>query len=340
MSKKILFVLLFLPILVNGQIRFNQSEVDSILGKSFSKKFNGNIILQFDDELFYYEKGLQDMERLLPIKRNTPFVIGSISKQFTAVLLLQLYDKGLVKLDLPIGNYLKDLTQPWKDVVTLHQLLTHTHGIQSKDLPTSFEPGSSYEYSQIGFQLIAEIIEEVGGIPFSKSAQLLFENCKMQISFHPDLLPKGTKLLGYTRKEDGNFIIENDALQNYPAAGSFISTVDDLIQWNRHLHQGKLLSSESYQLMHTAYPVALRNHPVFGKTLYGYGTTVESTKKPVQLGQTGFAPGYACMNFYFPDRKASIIILSNVVEESEDFANVFSFHNEMLQYFKKKIEAK
>ena len=340
MSRKILFVLLFLPILMNGQIRFNQNEIDSILGKSFSKKFNGNVVLQVEDELFYYENGFQDMESRLPIKRNTPFVIGSISKQFTAVLLLQLYDKGLVKLDTPIGNYLKDLTQPWKDQVTLHQLLTHTHGIKAKDLPTSFEPGTSYEYSQIGFQLIAEIIEKVEGVAFSKSAQVLFEKCKMLNSYHPDLSPKGTILFGYTRKENGEVLVEKESLQNYPAAGSFISTVDDLILWNKYLHQGKLLSAECYKLMHTAYPIAVRNHPVFGKTLYGYGTTVENTKKPVQLGQTGFAPGYACMNFYFPDRKASIIILSNVVEDSEEFSNIFSFHNELLQHFKKKIGGK
>lgn len=337
MSRKILFVLLFLPILVNGQNHFNQNEVDSILGKSFSKKFNGNVILQVDDELFYYEKGFQNLESRLPVKRNSSFVIGSISKQFTAVLLLQLYDKGVVKLDAPIGNYLKDLTQVWKDKVTLHQLLTHTHGIQAKDLPTSFEPGTSYEYSQIGFQLIAEIIEQAGGVAFSKSAQVLFEKCKMLNTYHPDLLPKETILIGYTRKENGELLTETESLENFPAAGSFISTIDDLVQWNKYLHQGKLLSAESYKLMHTAYPIAMRNHPVFGKTLYGYGTTVENTKKPVQLGQTGFAPGYACMNFYFPERKASIIILSNVIEDSEDFSNIFSFHNELLQYFKQKV---
>ena len=245
-------------------------------------------------------------------------MIGSISKQFTAVLVLREFDKGKIDLFTPIHKYLPELTQSWADTVNVHHLLTHMHGITQLDKPTSFKVGTQYSYSQIGYDLLARIVEKTSGKSFAELSENLFVECGMKNTFHPDIKKYNNLVKGYSEIENGKIEFETKTFQNYVAAGSFISTINDLNTWNSLFYNGKLLKSKTMKLLETKQKGAVRNHPIFGITEYGYGITIDTKENILQFGQTGFAPGFISMNFYFPKTKTSVIVLENVAYETDD----------------------
>ncbi|MCF0059248.1 serine hydrolase [Dyadobacter sp. CY356] len=317
---------------IGGNNDNTNGKIDDLLSSSTQKHFNGIVLIAKHGFTKYVKViGFSDIEKRKPLKFDDQFVIGSISKQFTAVLLLREYEKGRVKLDIPIRNYLPELKQSWADSVTVDQLLTHMNGISALDKPLDFKPGSKYSYSQIGYDLLARIIENTSGKSFASLSAALFKKCKMYNTFHPDVKQYHNLVKGYTEQENGKFAIEAKTFENYVAAGSFISTAHDLLLWNNCLHEGKLLSQKTYRLMISKKPEAVRNHPIFGKVEYGYGITHDTKEGILQLGQTGFAPGFISMDFYFPKTKTSCIVLDNVVYDENDLQKAFSYHSHILK---------
>jgi D-alanyl-D-alanine carboxypeptidase len=252
-------------------------------------------------------------------------------------------------LHIPIRKYLPELTQTWADSVTTHHLLIHTHGITALDKALSFSAGTKYAYSQLGYELLAKITAKTSGKSFEMLSNALFKKCKMKNSFHPitnlatnptTIIPYKNLVKGYTEQENGILLFETRTMQNHVAAGSFISTTEDLILWNKNLHNSKLLSEKMYNIMITKQKNATREHPLFGKTDYGYGITIENPaeKAPenvLKLGQTGFAPGFVSMNYYYPEKKRSVVVLSNVVWDSQDLKKAFYYHTEILRVLAK-----
>ncbi len=331
MSKPVIyfFTLIFKTTFAFGQEPNIASKIDSIISAKTSKPFNGTILISQNGQVKYSKTfGYSNLKNKTPLKQDDQFVIGSISKQFTAVLVLQEFEKGHLKLDIPIRNYLPELTQSWADTITIHQLLTHTHGIMQRDKPLAFEAGTQFAYSQIGYNLLATIIERTSKKSFATLSTELFKKCKMQNTFNPDLHKHKNLVSGYT---EGNVTEEKESLQNYVAAGSFISTATDLTLWDENLFGGKLLKDEILKLMETKQKGATRKHPIFGLTDYGYGITIDKKEGVLQYGQTGFAPGFVSSNFYFPESKTSFVILENVAYDTDDLKKTFRYQTEILK---------
>lgn len=309
------------------------NQIDSLINTKSMKPFNGVIAIAKHGKVQYFKtKGFADNEKKILLKRNDQYVIGSISKQFTAALMLRAFDAGKVELHKPIKSYLPNLRITWADSVTIHQLLTHTHGITALNKPLLFKAGTQYVYSQIGYDLLAQILESVTQQSFAQLADELFKKCGMQNTFHPSLKKYKNLVKGYSEQENGNLVFETATFENYPAAGSFISSVDDLVKWNEWLYSGKLFKPTTFQMMKTKQLVAVRQHPLFGKTEYGYGITVDDKEGLLQLGQTGYAPGFISMNFYFPETQTSLIILDNYVWNPDELNKAFRYHTEILKY--------
>ncbi|MCD7971826.1 MAG: beta-lactamase family protein [Candidatus Azobacteroides sp.] len=318
-----------------------QTKIDSLLYTCEQKPFNGNILIVQDGNiLFQYSKGYTDFENKTELSLDDCFVIGSISKQITAVLILQEYEKQTIQLNIPIEkNYLPWLlSQSWKKEVTIHHLLTHTHGILKVDKPLRFPPGTGYEYSQIGYELLARILETVTGKTFIDLSEELFEKCGMHNSCHPDSGDCVLKVKGYEETVEGELVHVNEKIP-YISAGGFVSTVHDLALWNECLFGKELLKQPAYELMITPWERAVRQHPVFGKTEYGYGVTVTKEDDILQVGQTGFAPGFVSMNFYFPEKKTGVTILSNVAYEPHQLKNTFYYYTKILNIVKQEIKS-
>jgi D-alanyl-D-alanine carboxypeptidase len=317
------------------------SKIDELISAKAVKPFNGVILINQKGKNIYSNIfGYSNLENKTSLKSNDQFVIGSISKQFTAVLVLQEYDKGHLKLQIPIRNYLPELTQSWADTITIHQLLTHTHGISFLNKPVSFKPGTKYEYSQIGYDLLAKIVEKTTKQSFASLSKDLFDTCEMKNTFHPDSKMHKDLVKAYSEGVNHLLEIEKESFKNYVGAGAFISTADDLILWNKKLFEGNLLSQKTFKLMTTKQKGATRNHPLFGKTNYGYGITVDTKDSILQYGQTGFAPGFVSMNFYFPESKTSVVILENTVWDPNDLKKTFHYHTQILNILRQSIRNK
>src|SRR6478609_3151195 len=131
-----LIFLLALAKLSFGQSKELNSRIDSLLNAETSTPFHGIILVSANGETKcskYF--GIADYYKISFYQADDQFVIGSISKQITAVLILREYDKGNLQLHIPIRKYLPELQMSWADSVTIHQLLTHTHGIVKIDQP-------------------------------------------------------------------------------------------------------------------------------------------------------------------------------------------------------------
>jgi D-alanyl-D-alanine carboxypeptidase len=328
--------IIFLPILFSNSIRGQyfdiKNKMDSLLNAKTEKPFNGMLEISRNGKVVYTKKlGYSVLETKTIFNEQDQFVIGSISKQFTAVLVLREYDKNRLELFVPIKKYLPELTQGWADTVTVHHLLTHMHGIRDLDKPTAFKVGTQFEYSQIGFDLLAKIIEKTSKKPFAELSREMFMECGMKNTSHPALNVHQHLVKGYTEQENGQIQVENESLSSYVAAGGFISTVEDLRKWNNLFYKGKLLKKKTMDLVTSKQKGAIRNHPVFGITEYGYGITVDTKENLIQYGQTGFAPGFVSMNFYFPETKTSAIVLMNLVYQPNYLKESFFYHSEILK---------
>lgn len=306
-------------------------QIDSLLTNPTEKPFNGIVLITQNGETTYSKvSGHSDLSKKTPLKIDDQFVIGSISKQFTAAIVLQEYDKGRLDLHLPIRKYLPDLSEQWAETVTTHHLLTHTHGIVALDKATSFPVGTQYDYSQIGYDLLAKIAEKTSGKSFIELSSELFRKCGMDNTFHPEKKEYRNLVKGYIENDEGILKYTNQSFHYYPAAGSFISSAEDLNFWNQIFFEGKLLKEETFQAMTTPQEKAIRNHPVFGHTEYGYGITVDDNQDIIQWGQTGLAPGFVSMNFYFPQYKISVIVLENIEYDADNTQKTFYYHSQIL----------
>lgn len=313
--------------------------IDSLIHSPSAKPFNGIILISQNGKVKYSKiAGYSDIEKKKVLKFNDQFVIGSISKQFTAVLVLREFDKGHLDLSAPIHKYLPELTQSWADTVTIHNLLTHMHGIIQIDKPTTFKVGTQFAYSQIGYDLLAKIIEKTSGKSFADLSMNLFEECGMKNTYHPDIKKYNHLVKGYTEIENGHIEYENETFQNYVAAGSFISTAEDLNIWNEQFYSGKLLEKETMKMLETKQQGAVRNHPIFGITEYGCGITIDTKENILQLGQTGFAPGFISMSYYFPKTQTSVIALENIAYDTDDLKKAFYYHTEILKIVRHEIK--
>lgn len=338
--KYIFLLIIFLKatVVTFGQQNNIDKQIDSLISVKTTRPFNGIILISKKEKTKYLKLfGYSDIDKKESLKLTDQFVIGSISKQFTAVLVLREFDKGNIDLFIPIHKYLPELTQSWADTVTVHHLLTHMHGISQLDKLTSFKVGTQYSYSQIGYDLLAKIVEKTSGKSFAELSENLFEECGMKNTFHPDIKKYNNLVKGYSEIENSKIEFETETFQNYVAAGSFISTVNDLNTWNGLFYNGKLLKSKTMKLLKTKQKGSVRNHPIFGITEYGYGITIDTKENILQFGQTGFAPGFISMNFYFSKTKTSVIILENVAYETNDLKKTFHYHTEILKIIRNEI---
>lgn len=311
-------------------------KIDSIIGK---QNFNGVILVSADSATIYSKAvGFSNLENKTKLNLNDQFVVGSISKQITAVLILREYEKGKIRLDETIDQYLTEIIQPWTKKVTIHQLLTHTHGIIDLNKPLEFKQGSKFHYSQLGYELLAQILQKTTGLTFENLSTELFEEFGLSNTFHPNKKKHKHLVKGYEETENGILKFTNNSLYNYVPAGSFISNATDLKKWNVLLYSGKLVNQKTLNLMKTKY--ATRIHPIFGTIEYGYGLLFKNGEQDVQIGALGYAPGFVSACYYYPKTNMNLIVLENTANNLDDFKQTFKVHTEIMELIKKRTPNK
>lgn len=309
--------------------------------------FNGIILIRADDQIVYQKSiGLFGSPTL-----ENQFLIGSISKQFTATIILNLVDKGLIELNKPISAYLPELIDDWTQRVTVKHLLNHTSGIIDTGKPLAFTPGTKFIYNPaVAYYLASHIAEKVSGKTYKKLLHELSEKAGLKETTLLSTAHMGTNyyqhpLLAKAFKKENEKVMEvvqtgEDGEiydSSWQPGGGIISSANDLAQWNKALHNGKLLSSKSYQEMIT--PSTERNHPRYGKVGYGFGVQLLEKDGYLEISHSGFIDGYISTLLYYPAIKASMIMLENVSWDG-DMKHIFKVHdairNSVRQYIRDK----
>jgi len=296
-------------------------------------QFNGSALVAENGKVIYNGGfGLANVEWGIPNTPDTKFRLGSITKQFTATVILQLVEQGKIKLDGKLSDYLPEYRKDTGDKVTIHHLLTHTSGIPSYtnqpgflenvsrnpykvdefvkkyasgDL--EFEPGSKYSYNNSGYFLLGAIIERVTGKPYEQVLkQNIFDPVGMKntgYDHHNTIILK--RASGYTKTP----VLSNAAFLDMSipyAAGSLYSTVEDLYLWDQALYTDKLLSAASKELMYKPF---LQN--------YAYGWVVRNASfkqnnNDIQMiAHNGGINGFTTTIVRFPKEKNLIVMLDN-----------------------------
>jgi len=291
-------------------------------------------ILQGDQDPFISGYGYANKEYLIPAGVDTVYMIGSVSKQFTAATVMHLVEQGALNLDEPISLYLKGIPSRWENV-TIRQLLTHTGGIPNYatdamgfDLEQAytpdelmekftqwnllnFEPGTRWEYSNRGYFLLGMIIKQITGQDYHDYliANLLeplgIHRIKACIRVTQDLAK------GYRIARWGGEPEEADPINPSFAygAGDLCSTAGDLLQWQEALATGMIVSEESYKLM-TA-PVELPDGTMTG---YGFGLEIaDKNSLPTIFHAGGIPTGFITLSVYYPSEHYGIVLLTNTM---------------------------
>jgi len=330
-----LFIVTFIAA-ANAIGQDHAKQIDALMKQYYDYgQFNGSVLVA-DKGKIVYERGfgMANMEWAIPNQPDTKFRIGSITKQFTATLILQLVEEGKIKLDGKLSDYLPDYRKDIGDKVTIHQLLNHTSGIPSytdrreffpessrdpytvadfiKKFASSdleFEPGSKFSYNNSGYFLLGAIIEKVTGKPYEVVLkERVLDPLKMTDTGYDHsatILPK--RASGYEKRAAG---FENAAYLDMSipfAAGSIYSTVGDLYKWEQALHEGKIISAESKRLMFA---------PGLGN--YGYGLVIsdqpigKTGQKTKMIQHGGGINGFNSLLTRLVDKQQTVILLDNV----------------------------
>jgi CubicO group peptidase (beta-lactamase class C family) len=292
-------------------------------------------VMRHDSILLLKPYGKADLEFDVPMPANASFEIGSVTKQFTAVAVMQLVSKGLIKLDDRIDKY---ITFNTKYPITIRQLLHHTSGI--KDVPKplmrgvsahyprlqrdtllrliekegfEFEPGTSIQYSNKGYFTLGLLIEKVSGISYETYlAENVFKPAGMTNTYYTDDdIVRKNRAHGYNGlPQFDKHLIRAESGNPYWtfAAGAFSSTADDLLRYNYALHKSnKILDRKNYQdLLSTdtlKEGTALR---------YAKGMQVYNYKGHRLFEHGGAISGFISKLMYFPEEDLSIVELQNV----------------------------
>ncbi|ABC30370.1 Beta-lactamase class C and other penicillin binding protein [Hahella chejuensis KCTC 2396] len=293
------------------------------LAEQEPRPFSGVVMIaQGDEVLFRYAAGVKGR-----LSKESRFAIGSLSKQITAVLALQLAQSGAIKLDATLADYDSGLTEPWLDRVRIRELLNHTSGVTRPGEPLKFAPGSGFAYSNYGYDIVGALVEKVSQHTYSKLAATLFQQCGMTESVVPSA--ENTVYLerlatGYRESDQGELqAVDNQTLFHHAPSSGVVSTAQDLVRWSQCLYEGEALQPEWRQRMLAA--SATRSHR-WGELGYGFGVQV-SQQAPSEFSHSGYAPGYISTLAYYPERKITLVVLENVAWSLSDIRRVFHHHD-------------
>ncbi|MFC6269309.1 serine hydrolase domain-containing protein [Frigoriflavimonas asaccharolytica] len=308
-----------------------QTQIDSVFSKY---QFNGSVSVIKNDEILYQkENGFEDFNSKKKLDENSVFAIASLSKQFTAALVLLQEDQGKLSTEDQVSTYLSDFQTKEFQNITIQQLLNHTSGLSDFGNGLHSKPGEKFKYSNKGFRLLGEIIEKVSGKSYDENVQELFEKVRMKNSFTANNF-NGKNFASAFTGNSKNF----QEVENMPKrlakkeisvpAGGILSTVSDLHLWNSALYSGKILKPAS--LKKFMEKSSDRKHQILGKMGYGFGIMM-NLGKPEAYFHTGYVKGSPSLNIYYPETQTSVIILSNIADKSKGKFFIFKPHKEIKQ---------
>ena len=312
---------------------------DTIL--SNERPFYGVMILVQGGKVAYqYQDGFEGMEQP---DSDSYFLLASQSKMITAAVVLHGVDEGKISLDQTLNHYLSLANQPlYHRDITIKQLLSHTSGIAPIGKDNRFTPGSQFQYSNLGYEMLAKVLEIQYQQPFSTLVnQFLLDKgidgilaqigpTKARVNsqykgvqgmaMRPDSPPDGVdnQMVNY---EMVDYEITADLLP----AGGLLGSANGLAQYLQALHGGLLLSKGLYQAMVT--PVIKRDHR-WSELYYGYGVQINQ-QQLIEYSHSGYLPGFQSLSLSYPQNQTYFVLLENSSWPLEDMDKAFGLQDRL-----------
>ncbi len=353
MNKKL--VLLFLPVALCAQN--NTSLFDAYMkGQTELYGFNGNVLVSKNGNVIYTKSfGFADYNTKKELEDNSVFDCGSIAKEFTAMGILLLKDKGKISYSDTLRKFFPEL--PYINV-TVQQLLTHTSGmpdgfglvekyfdhskiatnddlirlLESEKPAPLFKPGVNLMYSGTAFNLLASIIEMISGQSYKTYMdEQVFKPLGMT---HTQVAngPRSAEHIpgyayGYVYSDSLKKYIRADSQQTgwttflagITGEGMIITTTGDLLKWDRALKNHSLLTETTQREM-----LSQQSEKTFPKVSFGYGMMVGENDFGNYIFHNGYYPGYKGMHIRYTDVDLTVIVLSNNQSPSDFIADGLS----------------
>jgi CubicO group peptidase (beta-lactamase class C family) len=273
--------------------------------------------------------GYANIEWQIPNTPQTKFRIGSITKQFTSMLVMQLREQGKLKLEDSVCAFVSPCPEAWKPV-TIHHLLTHTSGIPTytgiaawreanmvpksveqiiayfRDLPLQWVPGEQYAYNNSGYFLLGVVVEKAAGKKYEQALQdMILAPLGMAdtgYDWSHTIMPR--RASGYSMRDGVRANASALDMQQPYAAGAMYSTVEDLLKWDQALYSDRLLPEASRNVMWTPF-----------KNGYAYGwmtaPAAPETFGHRRLMHGGGINGFSSVIIRVPDSNITAIVLAN-----------------------------
>lgn len=272
--------------------------------------------------------GMANIELNVPVTTETIFKIGSVSKPIIAMGIMLLIEEGKIGLDDKVSKYLENTPESWKDI-TIRHLLSHTSGIVREapgfdpakiqtdadviktayPLPLRFLPGEKYEYCNVGYFSLAEIIRKVTGNPWSEFlAERIFNPFGMKVTRttnFSEIIPNRANAYSFSNGKLSN----NEIYLALRPSGAFLSNVLDLAKLEAALDLKDFLKPETRNLMWT--PFKFNNGQ---NSVYGLGWTLDEVKGKKRIHHGGSLNGFKSEFARFTDDRITIIVLTNLNE--------------------------
>lgn len=355
---KRLFPFLLLVIIGCTVKKDKDAGIDEYLsGQANYFRFNGNVLIAEKGEIVFQKSyGFADFDSKRMLNDSSVFELASVSKQFTAMSILQLMEKGKLKLTDSLRQYFPEL--PYSNI-TIRHMLTHTSGLPdyeramnekwdrskiafnndmiaflaTEKLPVNFLPGTKWEYSNTAFAILASIVEKVSGQTFhGYLSENIFTPLGMQHSriyntrrSLKDTIANYAFGFGYNDSLKKYILPDNDPnlgfviyLDGIQGDGVVNSTTTDLLKWDRALKNHTLLSEATQNEMLKGQELS----DTINKTYYGYGVGIGKNKSGNFISHSGGWPGYTTFLSRNTDADRTIIVLSNNNSNSPAIAGV------------------
>ncbi|HKS29682.1 MAG TPA: serine hydrolase [Pyrinomonadaceae bacterium] len=313
------------------------AKVDDYLTRLTGFGYSGAALIIKDGKVILRKGyGLANQPENVPNTPDTVFDIGSLTKQFTAAAILKLEMAGKLKLSDTLGKFFPNAPAD-KAGITIHQLLTHTGGMPNglginhieitrdellKRLLSRkllFKPGSKFEYSNGGYEVLAAVIEVASGEPYREFLRKnLFEPAGMRSTgFWGKAAPRVSPLLiarGYDELgEKGSPLTWSDTTWYGVGSGGVTSTLGDLYKWHLALQNDRILSRAAREKMFT--PVMPEAKPSFKDYTsdYGYGWWIQKTPRgTTRIMHGGDSIGFGVQFNWYRDEKILMIVACNI----------------------------
>jgi CubicO group peptidase (beta-lactamase class C family) len=289
--------------------------------------FSGTILIARDGvPLVSRAYGMSNYELRTPNTTATVYQLASLSKQFTATLIMQLQEQGRLKVSDPVCKFVASCPEAWKPI-TLRHLLTHTAGVPGftrlpnwdeelghrtytrgtllalfRDLPLEFTPGEKYRYSNSGYALLGMVIERVTGRGYGDVLRTsITEPLGMTHTiFHEGRVLVEQRASGYYSLGTTFINATHESSTTDIGAAGILSTTTDLLRWDQALYSDRLLSKASRDEVFT---------PVLNG--YGYGWQTGESLGRARVDHSGSQTGFSTYMVRFPNDRLTVIVLSN-----------------------------